>query len=150
YFPEIVTAVANVAATQFVLDGELVVPVNGRLDFDQLLQRIHPAESRIRKLSTEYPALLIAFDLLADARGKSLLQMPFTQRRRMLEQFARSNILKDGLIRLSPSTPQLSVAKRWFRATGGNLDGVIAKMRDRPYRVGERDAMVKVKRIRSA
>src|SRR5947208_5555569 len=70
YFPEVVAAVRAVKARRFVLDGEIVVPVAGSLAFDELLQRIHPAESRIRKLAAERPALLIVFDLLVDERGK--------------------------------------------------------------------------------
>ena len=150
YFPEIVMAMSELRARQFVLDGELVVPIAGRLDFDQLLQRIHPAESRIRKLSTEHPALFIAFDLLADARGVSLLDRPLEERRQLLEEFARRYFVSGGRVRLSPATTRLVQARRWFKTVGGNLDGVIAKRRSSPYRPGERDAMVKVNRVRSA
>jgi ATP-dependent DNA ligase len=150
YFPEIVRAMSELSAHFLVFDGELVIPKSGRLDFDQLLQRIHPAESRIRKLSSEHPALFIAFDLLEDERGNALLDQPLAERRSLLEKFARRHLQSEGLIRLSPATTRLAQAETWFRSVGGSLDGVIAKRRDSPYRAGERDAMVKVKRIRSA
>jgi ATP-dependent DNA ligase len=150
YFPEVVAAIREVKARRFVLDGELVVPVAGRLAFDELLQRIHPAASRIRKLSMERPALLIAFDLLTDENGKSLIPLPLRERRRRLEAFAQKYLRSNPTIRLSPATGSLAQARRWFRTVGGNLDGVIAKRLDSPYRPGERDVVVKIKRIRSA
>ncbi len=150
YFPEIVEAVQKVKANSFVLDGELVVPVHGRLAFDQLLQRIHPAESRIRKLSTEFPALYIVFDLLADAGAEPLIELPLEERRRRLETFARRYLRGNKTIRLSPATTKIAQARRWFTSVGANLDGVIAKRLDKSYRAGERDGMVKVKLIRSA
>jgi ATP-dependent DNA ligase len=149
YFPEVVEAMRRMKAPRFVLDGEIAVPVHGRLSFDDLLQRIHPAESRIRKLAAERPAIFIAFDLLAGKNGKSLAALPLYKRRDLLEQFAKS-FPRDGSIRLSPATTNLSQAKSWFRTVGGNLDGVIAKRADQPYRTGERNGMVKVKLVRSA
>src|SRR5438067_13887614 len=121
YFPEIVAALQQLKASESVLDGELAVPVEGRLDFDQLLQRIHPAESRIRKLSAERPAILIVFDLLADERGKALLELPLSQRRKRLEAFARKYLGPRSAIRLSPSSSRLSQAKKWLRSAGANL-----------------------------
>lgn len=150
YFPEVVEAIRSLKSKRFVLDGEIAVPVEGKLDFDQLLQRIHPAESRIRKLSTEYPALFIAFDLLADTKGRNLLDHTLAQRRPMLEEFAMSNFHDAAQMRLSPATTKLAQAQRWFRSVGGNLDGVIAKQLDSPYLPGDRSAMQKIKRIRSA
>lgn len=150
YFPEVVEAVRAVKARRFVLDGELVVPVAGSLAFDELLQRIHPAESRIRKLSTQHPALFIVFDVLADETGKSLIPMPLKERRGRLEGFAKKYLRSGKTIRLSPATTRLTQAEKWFRSVGGNLDGVIAKRLDRPYLPGEREAVVKIKRIRSA
>src|SRR5205823_3485372 len=134
-------AVGALKAPHFVLDGEIVVPVAGKLAFDELLQRIHPAESRIRKLAAERPALLIVFDLLADEKGRALMQAPLRERRQRLEKFARRYFKDDGSIRLSPATARLAQARRWFRTVGGNLDGVVAKRLDSPYRAGERDAM---------
>src|SRR3954465_1721493 len=85
YFPDVATAARALKAKQFVLDGEVVVPRGGAFSFDDLLQRIHPAASRIQKLATDTPALLIAFDLLEDDRGKSLLALPLSERRPKLE-----------------------------------------------------------------
>ena len=150
YFPEVVGALQQLRARRFVLDGEIVVPVGGRLAFDQLLQRIHPAQSRIRKLTTEHPALFIVFDLLADDEGRVLIEATLQERRRLLEAFAKRYLRRNATIRLSPATTKIAQARRWFRSVGANLDGVIAKRLDKPYRAGERDAMVKVKLIRSA
>src|SRR5947209_2967713 len=81
YFPDLVAAAGELKAGQFVLDGEIVVPVNGTFSFDALLQRIHPAQSRIEKLARETRALLIVFDLLLDANGKPLVGLPLAERR---------------------------------------------------------------------
>jgi ATP-dependent DNA ligase len=124
--------------------------VDGRLSFDDLLQRIHPAESRVRRLAAETPAIFIVFDLLAGERGKSLLDKPLSHRRQQLERFAMRYLARNQVIRLSPATTNLVRAKQWFSSTGGNLDGVIAKLRDMPYRSGERDGMQKIKRRRTA
>jgi len=148
YFPEIVEGLRALRATRFVIDGELVIPVNGALSFDDLLQRIHPAESRVRKLAATTPALLIVFDLLADEAGKSLLKMPLQERRKVLEKFAHK-YFKDPL-RLSPSTEDAGEAKKWFSSGGASLDGVIAKRSDLPYQTGERTGMQKIKAFRSA
>jgi ATP-dependent DNA ligase len=148
YFPELVAAVAAVDAERFVLDGEIVVPQDGAFSFDALLQRIHPARSRIEKLARGTPALLIAFDLLGDAQGDALLALPLSERRPKLEAFAADNF-RAG-VRLSPATTRLSVAKGWLKKVGTTLDGIVAKRRDAPYGAGTRDAMVKVKNFRSA
>jgi ATP-dependent DNA ligase len=150
YFPEVVEALQALEPKRFVLDGEIAVPVKGRFDFDQLLQRIHPAASRIARLSAEHPALFIAFDLLADARGHSLMALPLRERRQRLEDFAARYFAKGGLCRLSPATTRLAQAEKWFGKVGGNLDGIIAKLRESPYRPGERDAVQKIKPARTA
>jgi len=150
YFPDIVEAVRALKAKQFVLDGEIAVPHDGAFSFDDLLQRIHPAQSRIQKLAAETPAVLIAFDLLQDERGNSLLEMPLSERRPKLEAFADKNFSKGIDIRLSPAATKLSDAKGWLKKVGSTLDGIIAKRRDAPYAAGTRDAMVKVKNYRSA
>src|ERR1700730_13648710 len=121
YFPEMVAALESLSAKRFVLDGELVIPVEGQLSFDDLLLRIHPAESRIRKLSAEHPALFIVFDLLADERGRSLAKLTLKERRQRLNAFARK-YFKSEQVRLSPSTTSLARAEKWFRSVGGNLD----------------------------
>jgi ATP-dependent DNA ligase len=150
YFPDVVAAVRALKPKQFALDGEIAVPHDGAFSFDDLLQRIHPAQSRIQKLAAETPALLIAFDLLQDERGNSLLETPLSERRPKLEAFADKNFSKDIGVRLSPATTKLADAKGWLKKVGSTLDGIIAKRRDVPYGAGTRDAMVKVKNYRSA
>lgn len=164
YFPEVVQCLRESPALRFVLDGELVIPVEGSLSFDDLLLRLHPAESRVRKLAAEHPALLIVFDLLVDERGKLRTADPLADRRAALEQFfamggrrsSRAGKRKEppGLspagLRLSPATRDLAEAKRWFLTAGPALDGVIAKPVDLDYRSGERSGMQKVKNHRSA
>src|SRR5258707_822362 len=92
YFPEIVAAAKALRAKAFVLDGEIVVPNGKAFSFDALLQRIHPAASRIARLAEETPALMIAFDLLADTRGRSLVALPLRERRQLLEEFAAAHL----------------------------------------------------------
>ena len=150
YFPEVVANVAALPAKRFVLDGELVIPLDGELSFDDLLQRIHPAESRIRKLASETPALYVVFDLLVDEQGRSLVERPLEERRAKLEAFARRFFREGGDLRLSPVAPDAPAAKRWLAASGGALDGVVAKRRDMSYRSGERTGMQKIKRLRTA
>ena len=118
YFPELVEALSKLKARRFVLDGEIVVPIGGQLSFDNLLMRIHPAASRVRKLAAEHPATFIVFDLLADERGKSLLDLKLTERRKRLERFATKYFRARKDVRLSPMTRELSVAKKWFGAAG--------------------------------
>jgi ATP-dependent DNA ligase len=149
YFPELVAALASLAAKRFVLDGEVVVPVERGLSFDHLLMRIHPAASRILKLSRETPSVFIVFDLLADDRGESLVRQPLENRRAALEQFVRKYLKGNETIRLSPVTKDLSVARKWFHM-GVALDGVVAKRRDLPYQSGERTGMMKIKKQRTA
>ncbi len=150
YFPEIVDAVLNLKPSKFVLDGELVIPVEGGLSFDDLLQRIHPAASRVLKLSRETPAQFIVFDLLVDDSGKALIDLPLDKRRPRLESFAKKYLKKNKTIELSPKTSEIRVAREWLSTTGIKLDGVVAKRLDLPYRSGERDGMQKVKRMRTA
>jgi ATP-dependent DNA ligase len=150
YFPEIVAAVRKIKAKAFVLDGEIVVPSDGAFSFDALLQRIHPAATRINRLAQETPALLIVFDLLADTDGRALTQLPLEQRRKRLEPFAARYLGSNPLLRLSPATVKLSEATKWLKRVGATLDGIIAKRRDVPYLPGERTGMVKIKNYRSA
>src|SRR4051812_45624545 len=128
YFPEVVAAVRAQKPEQFVLDGEIVIPRGRQFSFDDLLQRIHPAKSRIERLSRETPALLIVFDLLGDADGNSLIDLPLSERRARLEAFAKRH-LDGGAIRLSPATATLASAKGWLGKVGATLDGIIAKQR---------------------
>jgi ATP-dependent DNA ligase len=149
YFPDLVEEFRSLKSRLFVLDGEIVIPVRGRLSFDELLLRVHPAESRVRKLASEHPAMFVAFDLLANERGKSLLDLPLAKRRGQLETFAAKNFRKELAVRLSPCTTNLKTAKKWLGASGGNLDGIIAKQTELPYRAGLRDGMQKIKRRRT-
>src|SRR5689334_15199817 len=150
YFPEMAAAIGKVKAKKFVLDGEIVVPADGAFSFDALLQRIHPAPSRIRRLAAETPAILIVFDLLVGAAEDLLTGKPLDQRRRALELFYRKYCRGLPDIRLSPSSTNLEEAKEWLRRTGATLDGVIAKRRDFDYRSGDRSGMQKIKNFRSA
>jgi ATP-dependent DNA ligase len=150
YFPEMLQALKEVGARKFVLDGEIVIPRGPALSFDDLLMRIHPAESRVRKLAAETPSLLIVFDLLVDERGTSLVEKTLDERRRRLEAFATRFLSGHPRIALSPCTDDPRVAMRWFEATRGALDGVIAKRRDVPYRSGDRTGMQKFKQRHTA
>jgi ATP-dependent DNA ligase len=150
YFPELVAAVGALKPKQFVLDGEIVVPSGGAFSFDALLQRIHPATSRVKKLSVETPALLIVFDLLVGADGRSLTDRTLDERRPELEKFFRRYCRDKRRIRLSPVTTKLADAKAWLGRSGKMLDGIIAKRRDLTYRSGERAGMQKIKNYRSA
>jgi ATP-dependent DNA ligase len=150
YFPELVEALLKLKPTQFVLDGEIVILQNGRLSFDDLLLRIHPAASRIQKLSHETPATYLLFDLLVDEEGKSIANRPLSERRQRLEQFVKT-IGRQDLIRLSPATRDYTTAQRWMKdLAASGFDGVVAKELDRVYATGDRSAMRKIKRIRSA
>ncbi|WP_283843350.1 ATP-dependent DNA ligase [Bradyrhizobium hereditatis] len=150
YFPELVQAALALKASDFVLDGEIVVPHGKAFSFDDLLQRIHPAASRVRKLSQETPALFLAFDLLASAADKKLAASPLRERRPALEAFAKVQFKSHPTFRLSPATTSYATAQRWLKQSGGGSDGVIAKRIDLPYQVGNRDGMQKIKKFRSA
>ena len=150
YFPELVSAVAALKPSRFVLDGEIVIPEKGNFSFDELLQRIHPAASRVKKLAQEHPAKLIVFDLLVDEHGNLLADQDLKKRRPKLEAFAKKCFPKNEQIELSPQTRDLKLAKEWLRSSGLQLDGVIAKRLDLPYQSGERTGMRKIKRLRTA
>jgi ATP-dependent DNA ligase len=148
YFPEVAASANQFPESHFVLDGELVVPIGEEFSFDALLQRIHPAASRIKRLSHETPAQFLAFDLLR--RGaKDLAPLTLSSRRRELETFAVQCFPKT-LFRLSPASFESKDAQRWLQSAGGGSDGVIAKRLDMPYQAGNRDGMQKIKRHRSA
>jgi ATP-dependent DNA ligase len=150
YFPEVVAAAGELKARQFVLDGELVVPKGRVFSFDDLLQRIHPAPSRVQKLATDTPALVIVFDILVDAEGAPTMNLPLAERRTILQAFANQYFAKHGMFRLSPASVTISAAAGWLKKTGAVLDGIVAKRRDLPYRPGSRDGMQKIKNYRSA
>ena len=148
YFPEMVAAIRGATADEFVLDGELTVPLGTSLSFAALQDRVHPAESRIRKLAAETPALLFLFDCLAMAKTGSLIGAELAQRRAHLERVAASMGQADRM-QLSPFTLHAADAEAWLDERGGALDGVVAKQSSARYQPGER-AMLKVKRQRSA
>lgn len=148
YFPEVVAAVRSLKQKQFVLDGELVVPVEGHLSFDDLLLRMHPAESRVKKLAAEIPAHYYAFDILA-LKTKNLTALPIETRRAQLEAFFET--VDHQLLHLSPATTDRRIATTWFEQFGSlGLDGVMAKRLGEPYHSGDRDGMVKVKHLKTA
>ena len=148
FFPDMVDTLLALPADRFVVDGELTIAVDGELSFEALQARLHPAESRVRRLAAEHPAALILFDCLMDAGGNSLLKAPLSDRRAELESlYARFG--ETDRIRLSPGSGDIEQARGWLARTGVALDGVIAKRLDGPYVPGER-AMLKVKRLRTA
>src|SRR3954462_1716072 len=141
YFPEL-RPLGELLAPQSALDGEVVIARDGALDFDAMQMRLHPAESRIRKLSAEIPAEYVVFDVLV-WDGEPVWELPLEQRRARVEGL-------DGF-RLSPATRSLADARSWldrFEALG--LDGVVAKRLASPYLPGARDAVVKIKEHRTA
>lgn len=146
YFPEILALLAELPGRRFLLDGELIVPVGDILSFSALQARLHPAASRIAKLSRETPAQLMLFDCLS-MEGEELTSRPLAERREALETFYRGASRPDLL--LSPKSLDLADARAWLSRAGAALDGVVAKRRDEPYRPGER-AMLKVKQLRTA
>lgn len=147
YFPEIITLVHGLPAQRLILDGELIVPIDDVASFDALQQRLHPAESRVRKLAAATPAILVVFDLLHQGRMR-WLDRALAERRPALEAFV-AGLPSGGRLRLSPATIDRAAAKRWFTELTHELDGVVAKRLDEPYASGER-AMLKIKRIRTA
>jgi ATP-dependent DNA ligase len=146
YFPDVVEILKGTRSKYFLLDGELIIPVGDALSFEALQLRLHPAESRVRKLAAQSPAELMLFDLL-ELDGTALTSLPLADRREMLERFFRDNDVPG--LHLSPVTRNRNIALGWLSRSGGALDGVIAKRTELPYRPGER-AMIKVKQQRTA
>jgi ATP-dependent DNA ligase len=148
YFPELVAALRLALPARSVVDGETVVPdpVRGRLDFEALQQRIHPAESRVKLLAQRTPAHFVAFDLLA-LGDRDLTGDPFAERRRLLEAALAG---AKPPVHLTPSTDDPDVAKRWFSEfEGAGLDGIVAKPLEGLYQPGKR-VMFKIKHVRTA
>jgi ATP-dependent DNA ligase len=142
YFPEL-RPLGELLPPHSALDGEIVIARDGVLDFDSMQMRLHPAESRVQKLSKEIPAEFIAFDVLL-WKGKPIHELPLAKRRKELEKLAKG-------FRLSPYTLDPKDAQGWldtFEAAG--LDGVIGKRLNEPYRPGSREAVVKVKPYKTA
>lgn len=165
YFPELVATLQELKPAQFVLDGEIVILNDGHLSFDDLLLRIHPAASRIKKLSQQTPATYLLFDLLVDEDGLSLVNKTLSVRRAQLERLVKSfgksrhrahtprssEAADQQSIRLSPATRDYATAQRWMKELAASgFDGVVAKQLDCHYLSGERSGMRKIKRIRTA
>jgi ATP-dependent DNA ligase len=150
YFPEVMAALQALKPSRFVLDGELAVPIDGKFDFDALLQRIHPAASRVAKLARETPALYVVFDLLVTDTGDSLVNEPLSVRRKALEAFSRRWLQGNHDVVLSPQASDLEQAQQWLGRASVDLDGIIAKDVNSKYRTGEREGMVKIKKTRTA
>lgn len=146
YFPELHQAIGDAVPPRVVLDGEIVIAGEEGLDFDALLQRIHPAATRVRQLAEATPAAFVAFDLLA-LDDRDLRSEPFAERRdRLVAALDR----RTERVHLTPATTERQQALDWFsRFEGAGLDGVVAKAADLAYLPGER-AMVKVKHLRTA
>jgi ATP-dependent DNA ligase len=140
YFPEVIEALALMNSQRLVMDGEIIVVVDGVQEFDLLGQRIHPAESRVRMLSEQWPAAFVAFDLLAE-EDEVLMELPYGERRgRLLAAVGKP-------IEVTPATDDREAAGGWLT---GVSEGVVAKEADSPYRPGERVGMCKIKRVRTA
>ena len=149
FFPEVVTTLLDAPFERFVVDGELVIELNGRITFDALQARLHPAASRIRRLSQETPARLILFDMLVGPDGSRLAALPLTERRSALEAFGEKASIAGKLI-VTPCTRDLAEATQWLNDFDRDgRDGVVAKRLEGRYQSGER-AMIKVKRLRTA
>jgi ATP-dependent DNA ligase len=145
YFPEVVAGLADLRSTDFVLDGEIVVPGPAGLDFDALLARVHPAASRVERLSRETPARFVVFDAIA-LDGEDLRERPFADRRARLSALVGES---SSTVGVTPATRDPAVAAEWLASSGQGIDGVMAKAADLPYRPGQR-AMLKVKPERTA
>ncbi|MFN8391771.1 MAG: ATP-dependent DNA ligase [Bdellovibrionota bacterium] len=150
YFPELVQALLKIKADKFVLDGEIVIPMGKVLSFDSLLQRIHPAATRIKKLSTETPAHYIVFDILLDDKDRSLIGETLGSRRKKLEAFAKKYFAIAETVHLSPATDRIAQTKAWAKKASNALDGIIAKRVDLPYESGTREGMQKIKARKTA
>ena len=146
YFPDVVDAVKTHFPRRAVVDGEIVIAGANGLDFEALLQRIHPADSRVRKLAAETPAAFVAFDLLSDGES-DLRPRPFAERRHRLVSFLGAAAPP---VYITPATDDRAQAEEWFDSfEGAGLDGVIAKPTDLAYRENER-VQLKVKHQRTA
>jgi ATP-dependent DNA ligase len=148
FFPEIVESIARAPFKRFTIDGELVIEIGGTSSFEALQMRLHPAASRIARLSSENPATFIAFDCVRDTNGRSIANASFETRQRALEDLI-SGLSGEERIKLTRSTTDRRVALRWLNGGLRGTDGVVAKRLDLPYMPGER-SMLKIKRIRTA
>jgi ATP-dependent DNA ligase len=150
YFPEIVDALKALKPDAFILDGELTIEIEGKLDFDAILQRIHSAASRVKRLAVETPAVYAVFDALSTPDRPKLYAEPLKARRPVLEAFAQKHLLKNARLALSPATADIEIAREWLSGGIAHFDGVIAKKSGEPYHFGDRNAVVKIKRVYTA
>jgi ATP-dependent DNA ligase len=148
FFPEVVMLIAGAPFKRFTIDGELVIEIAGKSSFNALQMRLHPAASRIEKLSRQTPATFIAFDCLRDKNGRTIAGATLDVRRQALENLV-AGFSKHERLRLTRSTIDRRVASRWLNGGLQGIDGVVAKRLDGPYLAGER-SMLKIKRIRTA
>lgn len=150
YFPEIVAACEKLKAENFVIDGELIVHIGKSLSFDALLQRIHPAESRVKKLAKETPATFVVFDQLVSEEGDVLIKEHLPERKKVLKKFAEKHFKNNSDFVLCPSTDMYEAAQDWLANPRSFLDGIIAKRDDMPYQSGNKTGMFKIKRLKTA
>lgn len=147
-FPEIVTAFQSVSSKSFVLDGELAIPTENGFSFDGLVNRLRLGSARIAMEARDSPAIYIAFDMLANS--ENLLDSPFRLRRKTLEQFFENSVRGSSPLYLSASTEDLREVEKWIGHIGQQLDGIIAKRAEAPYRPGDDRSIVKIRNYRSA
>ncbi|MGO4441527.1 ATP-dependent DNA ligase [Rhizobium sp. RAF56] len=149
YFPEVLALLGDLPIGSMVVDGELVIEIEGKLSFEAMQMRLHPAESRVRKLSASTPAKLVLFDILFSPDGVSQVNTPLKTRRAKLEAVISPFQRTESLV-LSPYTTDYTLARAWLSQAGnGGIDGVVCKRLDGTYEPGVR-AMIKVKRLRTA
>lgn len=146
YFPEVAKALSGVKLSNAALDGELRIEIDGVASFDALQMRLHPAATRIKRLSEETPATLVVFDTLLDADGNPIHELPLEKRWAVLKRLSRKF---NDAVSLSEATEDVRIAQQWLKRGYAGTDGVIAKRLDMPYLFGER-ALLKVKRLRTA
>ena len=149
YFPDIVRLLEKLAVRTFLLDGELLVEGEKGYSFSDLQMRLHPAASRVHMLAQKQPATFVIFDILETEDDQTLMSVPLSQRRRLLEQFYETYCSKEKAIRLSPQTDSLSEAMDWLSSSGWYIDGIVAKKNTDVYVPGER-VMQKYKPMRTA
>jgi ATP-dependent DNA ligase len=149
YFPEVAAAAAALSPKELTLDGELLILIDDGYSFDALLQRIHPAASRVRHLAEETPATFMVFDLLRSG-NTDLSVLSLVKRRAALEKIAQRAFEVAGVFELSPASRNYADAEAWLNSVNEDHDGVVAKRLDLPYRAGARDGMQKIKLLRSA
>jgi ATP-dependent DNA ligase len=143
YFPDLVENFAALPMKRFVLDGEIILLIDGHSSFEDLQMRLHPAASRVQKLAKETPARFVAFDMLVDPENHDLRSQPLKRRRADLEAFGK-RAGKQAFLQLSPAARSLKTAKDWLKKVGHGLDGIVAKQLDETYHPGER-VMLKYK-----